>query len=184
MRNKKTFMVIGLIVAVLVMGIAYAGISNVTLKINGTADVAVDAGNFNVAFSTTEGDTTTTKSVDSASVVANVTADDKATLSISGLTTIGQYVTATYTIKNNSDVLNANLTATTQYFSNDGTQDWFDVQYQFADTTIEAGESTTVTVRVELIKTPITEQDINDASSVIEVTVTAEPDQPTSSETV
>lgn len=183
MKNKKTFIAIGLVVAVLLMGIAYAGITNVILPITGTANVAVDSGNFSVGFSTDPADISTTKSVDSAAVTANVTNEKEATIAVSGLSTIGQYVTATYTIENNSDILDAELTAVADWLSADDTQDWFTVEYDFADgeTTIAAGDKTTITVKVTLKKTPITDADVDDASAEIGVVVTAAPVQPESS---
>lgn len=184
MKNKKTFIAIGLVVAVLLMGIAYAAIADVILPITGTANVAIDAGNFSVGFSTDSADVTTTKSIDSAAVTANVVSDVEATIAVSGLSTIGQYVTATYTIENKSDVLDAELSAVADWLSTDATKDWFTVEYEFADgeTTVAAGDETTITVKVTLKKTPITEADVESAAADIGVVVTAAPAQPESAD--
>ena len=80
-------------------------------------------------------------------------------------------VTATYTILNNSEDLSAKLSATT---TNDN-ETYFTVTQKIADpTTITAGNTTTIEVTVELIKTPVTA----DETATIGVEITAEPQQP------
>ena len=51
MKKKRTFTVIAILVAVLVLGVGYAAISNVVLNITGTANVVADA-DFAVEFDT------------------------------------------------------------------------------------------------------------------------------------
>ena len=52
MKRRRTFTVMFILIAVLVLGVGYAAIANVTLSINGTANVVADA-DFSVVFDTT-----------------------------------------------------------------------------------------------------------------------------------
>lgn len=73
-------------------------------------------------------------------------------MNVNGLTAKGDTATATYTIANTSADLSAVLSATTSN-TND---EFFKVTQNIAKGTVAAGDSTTITVTVELIKTPIT----------------------------
>lgn len=152
------------VVAVLIIGIGYAAIQNITLNIAGTASADANQANFTVAFSGTPEVSEADK------VKAAVTDDLNATLNVTGLTAKGDVVTATYTIQNTSADLSANLYATV---TNDNTE-YFKVTHSFDAESIAKGAATTITVTVELIKTPITET----VSSTVGVQITAEPVQP------
>ena len=103
--------------------------------------------------------------------VKKATDELKATMNVQGLTAKGDKVTATYTILNNSEDLSAKLSATT---TNDN-ETYFTVTQKIADpTTITAGNTSTIEVTVELIKTPVTA----DETATIGVEITAEPQQP------
>ena len=86
------------------------------------------------------------------------------------ITAKGDTATATYTIANTSADLSAVLSATTSN-TND---EFFKITQNIAKGTVAAGDTTTITVTVELIKTPITQ----DEETTIGVTITAEPQQP------
>ena len=43
MKKRKTFIAMALVIAVLVLGVGYAAISNITLNVNGTANVTANA---------------------------------------------------------------------------------------------------------------------------------------------
>ena len=168
MKSNSTRVVgLVLIVAVLLVAIGYAAITSVTLNINGTANATTNSDNFVVRF------TGTPTVSDRSKVTATLSTTDqlKATMNVEGLTAKGDTATATYTIENASPDLSAALTATT---SNTNTE-YFDVTYAFAKGTIAHGETTTITVTVELKKTPIKDN----VSSDIGVVITAEPQQPT-----
>lgn len=177
MKNRKTFIVLGLLIAVLMLGIGYAAISNITLTITGETAANPSDDNFVVRFDrATEDDEgtapTTTKSVSTANVTAAYVDDHNASINVSGLTAKGDYVTATYTIENNSPDLWANLDVITEATTN---EEYFAVTAELADEVLEnGGDQTTVTVRVELIKTPITAA-VNGTATV---QVQASPDQP------
>ena len=166
--NRNTRAVVGLVllIAVLLVAIGYAAITAVPLNINGSAQATPEQTNFTVKFSGTP-----TVS-DSSKVVAEINQQDqlKATINVSKLTAKGDTATATYTIANTSADLSAVLSATTSN-TND---EFFRVTQNIAKGTVEAGDTTTITVTVELIKTPITQ----DEETTIGVIITADPQQP------
>ena len=91
-------------------------------------------------------------------------------MNVSKLSAKGDTATATYTIENTSADLSAVLSATT---TNSNTE-YFKVTQNIAKATIGHGETTTITVTVELIKTPI----IDGIESTIGVIIDANPQQP------
>ena len=161
MKNKKLLVGIALLIVVLVIGIGYAAITD-SLTITGTATATANEDNFKVVFN---GEKTADEGVD-----ATVTAGAKtATMDVSGLTTIGQTKSATFTIENQSAELNALLAVKTETTDN---AEFFKVDAEIADDTALAPEgTTTVTVTVELIKTPI--EDVT-GSIEVELSATAE----------
>lgn len=170
MKNKRIFILVALLIAVLLLGIGYAIMSNNVLTISGSATATLNDSNFNVKFTgepTTGGKGTTTAEIDASDATGR-----KATIAVTGLTAKGDTATATYTITNASADLTANLSAEVTANSN---AEYFKVTPTLADTSITHGTDTTLTLTVELIKTPVTD----DISSNITVTLTAEPVQPT-----
>ena len=166
MRNSSKVVGLVLLVAVLLVAVGYAAITAVTLNINGSAQASPEQTNFTVEFSGTP-----TVS-DSSKVVAVLNQQNKlkATMNVNGLTAKGDTATATYTIENTSADLSAVLSATT---TNSNTE-YFKVTQNIAKATIGHGETTTITVTVELIKTPITDG----IESTIGVIIDANPQQP------
>ena len=167
-RNTK---IVGgiLLVAILLVAVGYAAITNVTLNIKGTAKSEGNPDNFKVELigePQTSGDGTTTATIDN---------QDKTqgTMNVSGLNAKGQTAIATYTVKNQSVDLSADLTAKATS-TND---EYFEVQCSLDKTTLKAQEETTMTVKVKLLKTPIDETKEN-LSTEIGVNVDAEPKQP------
>lgn len=152
MKQSKTFLALAIVVAVLALGIAYAAITSVTLNVNGNVTATPDQGNFKIAF-----DNVNNKPTFSGTGAATLTIVDgtHATMEVTGLTKVGDAMTATFTINNTSDDISADLVATP---SNDNTE-YFTVTATLGATTIgpKTG-TTTVTVQVECIKTPIVEQ--------------------------
>lgn len=151
MRNRKTFIGIVLLIVVLLLGIAYAAITD-SLTISGTAKATTDDANFKVVFT---GETTPATSTDG--VTATATADTtSATLNVEGLTTGGQTKSATFKVKNASDELKALLAVKTSELTGENAE-FFKVTTTIADedATLDATGETDVTVTVELVKTPI-----------------------------
>ena len=168
--GKNTKIVGGvLLVAIILVAVAYAAITNVELNINGVGSAQAKQENFKVEFigtPTTSGKGTTT---------ATINSDDKTQgeVNVTGLTAKGDEAIATYTVKNLSSDISADLTAE----ATSSNQTYFEVICSLEKTTLKAQEETTLKVTVRLLKTPIdeTKEDLN---SDIDVTLTSEPKQP------
>ena len=167
-RNTK---IVGgiLLVAILLVAVGYAAITKVGLNIDGTAKSEGNPDNFKVELigePQTSGDGTTTATINTADKT-------QGTMNVSGLNAKGQTAIATYTVKNQSADLSADLTAKATS-TND---EYFEVQCSLDKTTLKAQEQTTMTVKVKLLKTPIDETKEN-LLTEIGVNITAEPKQP------
>lgn len=165
--TKTRKIIIGVVVAaILVIGIGYAALKNITLNISGSATANPDDSNFIVKF-------TGTPTVSDSTIVtgSNVTGDLKASFTVAGLTAKGETATITYTIENASEDLSANLSAEVIKNTNGN---YFKVTPTFAKTSILKKETTTVTIEVELLKTPVEQEE----TSTIEIAITAVPVQP------
>ena len=170
MRRTNAKIVGGvLVLAIILVAVAYAAITSTQLNINGTGNATANQSNFNVEFigtPTTGGKGTTTATIDS-SVKTN------GTVTVNGLTAKGDEATATYTVKNQSADLSADLTAE----ATSSNEEYFEVLCTLEKTTLKAQEETTLKVTVRLLKTPIDETKEN-LKTEIGVNVTAEPKQP------
>ena len=168
--SKNTKIVGGvLLVAIILVAVAYAAITNVELNINGVGSAQAKQENFKVEFigtPSTSGKGTTTATI-------NESDKTKGTVNVTGLTAKGDEAIATYTVKNQSSDISADLTAE----ATSSNQTYFEVICSLEKTTLKAQEETTLKVTVRLLKTPIdeTKEDLN---SDIDVTLTAEPKQP------
>ena len=169
MRNTNRVVGGVVLLAVILVAIAYAAITNVTLKINGTSKSQASQTNFVVQFvgePTTGGKGTTTATI-------NTSKRTEGTMNVEGLTAKGDTATATFTVQNSSQDLSADLTAK----ATSSNEDYFEVRCKIENTTLKAGATTELTVTVELLKTPIDEAK-EDLSTNIGVSITAEPKQP------
>lgn len=166
MKSRKTFVSVFLVLAVLFLGVGYAAISNITLKISGNLTATASDENFKVAF-------TDTKVVISDSKITGEKTDDlNAKIAVTGLTAKGEKVTATYEIENKSADLSASIAVPAITNSN---EEYFKVTTDWAEAkTVASKGKVTVTVTVELIKTPIGE----DESATVNVSLVASPVQP------
>ena len=163
MSKTSKIVIAVMVLAVILLGIGYAAIQNVTLNITGTVAADPSQANFKVQFS---GEPTVS---DSDKVTAAVTDNLNATMNVAGLTTKGDVETATYTVQNASEELSADLSVAT---INSNTE-YFTIKSELAKTSLTAGEATTLTVAVELTKTPSKE-----VTSTIGVRLTAMPVEP------
>lgn len=165
MKNKKSLLSFCLLALVLVLGVGYAVVSSVDLTIGGTAKVK--GSDLKVAFNGT------TSVSDEDKVTASATADAlTASIAVTDLT-LGDSVTATYTIQNKETDVNASIIKDSIVVDK---TEYFKVTTDVDSTakTIEAGETATVTVTIELIKTPV---DTSDSTANITVTLKATPVQ-------
>lgn len=179
MKNKRTFIGLFVILALLCLGIGYAAITK-TLTINGevgTGDESALEDNFIVYFSAVSSDTSSAENV---TVDATVNAAEKTTTTsfkISNMNIVGSKVILTYTIKNDSNDLYAfvekvrigmtgldgeNITEVTngtpvKLGENGRGQGYFSVTMNwesFAQLDPKGG-TTTLTVTIEMINSPI-----------------------------
>ena len=149
-QNKKTLQIVLIVlIAVLTLGIGYASINTINLIINGGATANPNDNNFKVKFlyekdvtPMIEGSPTNTVQVDS---------DTTASFNVSTLNGAGQSVTATYRVKNESSGIGASIGLQLT----NSNPDYFKVTQKILDNKLQAGEETTVTVKVEMLKTPV-----------------------------
>lgn len=161
MRRNKTYITMMLLVAVVMLGIGYAAIAAINLQVNGSASAEGNTENFKVKF-ITEADVTPTAAVNipDATVtdyVTNVTADNlTATFTVANFDTAGQTATMTYTIRNESEGINAALAVgTIKYNTTENSNDYFNVTAALDNTVIAPEGTAILTVTVALTKTPI-----------------------------
>ncbi len=176
MKSKKGLIGLTIIVAVLVLGVGYAVVSTVTLTISGSATMAPVE--LNVGFNgTVSGDVTnatTGATATGSNSGTSSTGVKTATLTVTNLAAVNDYVTVTYTVQNYETDVDANV-----YVSNiaNDKSSFFEVT---TDSTGSANKkavtknngTNTITVKVKLIARPTTAAD-NEAT--ITITLTGEP---------
>ena len=165
---KKRTGIIGVLIAILALGIGYAAISAVTLTINGSGTISPDASNFNVHYT---GTVTVTKSPNT--IVTTQTHDGAQTgeFTITGMTKQGDSVEFTYTVVNDSTTLAATLAAPVVQTNSNST--YFTVASSTASNSLAAnGGTTTQTVTVTAAKTPTSA----DETTSVTINLVASPD--------
>lgn len=188
MQKRRTFTVMAILLAVLVLGIGYAAVSSVTLDLNGTANIKANA-DFTVEYDTnhtvgkSSTDTITVGSDTHAVVEGAYTSTSVATMTV-WLDNTHREVSAIYKIDNKSSELSASLAATITSIT--GTNEtYFDpieaTYYSDAACTqalgtgdvVEHGQSAYLKVTVRLAKSPL--DDITGAT--FKVVTTASPEE-------
>lgn len=179
---KKKLGLLGVLAAVLVLGIGYAVISDIDLSVSGTGTITPSDANFDVVFDTTDGPYTNTE-VTGATLDADYTNGLTATISVEGFTKKGDSAQFSYAIKNNSDDLAAALSIDSTTGITNSNSTYFEVEANLVDDTIaskndaeEAEDDSNITylmITVTAKKTPATANQTADIS----VTVTATPDE-------
>lgn len=175
MKQKRTFVTLLLVLALLCLGIAYAAFSADELQISGTATSSVAEGNIDVEFvavspEKAEG-VNTYGEIDSSDA-------DKASFTVADLTTEGDTKTVTFTIENKTENgVPVRLEAPTITWANGtSTNEWYEVSYEYGNTKLaaatEEGDSTTLTVTVKLLKTISTPDTQTSANTGNTVTIT------------
>ena len=175
--KRRNLVVTFMLVAALALGVGYAALSDI-LDIQGTAEISTgameEAFNQDVYFSAVVVNNPSSGSTAS----INSDNNDKATFTAKGFTQVGDTISFTYTITNDSEHYAANVTPKLIQNSN---EEYFGISSDWQSTmhTIAAGASETITVTVGLIKLPTAtgegESNLRGASFNIELTaVTAE----------
>jgi len=175
MRERRVFMMLGIVLAVFTLGLAYAAIS-ANLEITGNVTGTFDSNNFQVKFTDVTA-VTGTNGVNVSGSTAEITSDETiGTFSFTGFTTRGQTQSATWTISNaNEAQLYALIEITTATEVN---SENFKATIDLADDVIAPNETTTATVTVECIKTP--EGDVNSGEMSFGITATSSAEEVTS----
>lgn len=175
MNRSKTYLALGLIVAVLALGVAYAAIGNIKLNISGTATATAAAGSFDVQFvggeTSGDGSATFTQFSESTRGLA-------AEFTVTGLDHVGDKQKVIFTIENKSTDLLANLTFSEATCDK---ADYFKVTSklnasQLGTAKTGANCTTTVEVEVELLKLPVATDSVE---ANISAFVEASPANPT-----
>ena len=148
MKNRKKMITTALIVLTLVLGVGYATVSSVKLNIHGTAKAG--SKELQVFYDGVNSGT-------SAKVTAISSQDQArtATFTVENMT-LGETVTMTFEVKNYETDVNATLAAPSVTQNTNG--DYFQVTTSCNKTTLNAGDTATITVNVTLKKTPVSEQ--------------------------
>jgi len=151
MRERRVFMLLGIVLAVFALGLAYAAVTT-GLEITGNVTGTFDSNNFQVKFSHVT-EVTGTNGVNVSGSTAKISSDPTiGTFSFTGFTTRGQTQSATWTISNANEAgLYALIEISTATEVN---SENFKATIDLADDVIAPNETTTVTVTVECIKTP------------------------------
>ena len=171
MKNEKTFLNLGIITLVLFLGVCYAVVSSVYLNIGGVASV---------------NDTDLNVEITNAVAITSINGknvDFQHDLSDKNLTSnfilkdmeLGEKIDVTYTVTNNEEYVDAELSLIDGVALSNSNLDYFNVDYQITDnlTDLKNNDKTMeVVVTVELIKTPVTE--VN-SSTTVELTLKAIP---------
>ena len=180
MKQKRTFVTLLLVIALLCLGIGYAAISSVNLTISGNISALAAEGTVEVEFTKAEvqagskGNTT----AQPYTIVEGTENKDytKATINVSDLTAENDTATVVYTIENKADDIAATLGEPDIDWDN---TEWFDVECTLSGNTLAKdgteGDSQTATVVVTLKKTPVTLADQNAATDDITITINAAP---------
>ena len=195
-KNKKEGrLFLGILVAIVILGVGYAAISGVNLMINGSAtaksssqqedfivhfDNLTNAGNyitytetagldsFTQSFDTDKHVTAASSQTDKAASITVANDQLSADVVVSNLTAVGDTVTFTIPVINESDGIKANLSATVA----NNKEEYFNVVASPAVDTLNGGDATTtVTVTVSVIKVP----KVDDVTGTFTVTLTANP---------
>lgn len=162
MKNRKKMITTALIVLVLLLGVGYATVSSVNLNINGTAKA--ESKELQVFYDGVNSGTSTK--------VTAISSPDKArtaTFTVENMT-LNETVTMTFEVKNYETDVNATLAAPSVTENTNGV--YFEVTTSCNKTTLNAGDTATITVNVKLIKTPVTEEA---GSTTVTVGMTASP---------
>lgn len=150
MKKKKSFITLAIVAAVLLLGVGYA-LNAIDLTVNGDITISPDDSNFVVEFT----DATVTGTGNTADKGDGKTA----TLHVESLKTVGDTLTATYTITNSSKAgLNADITTPTVQYATDTANGFYEVTSALENTTAIAPAGTKkMTVTVKLVKAPTEE---------------------------
>ena len=162
MKNRKKMITTALIVLVLLLGVGYATVSSVNLNINGTANA--ETKELQVFYDGVNSGTS-----DKVTAISSPDKARTATFTVENMT-LDETVTMTFEVKNYEKDVNATLAAPS--VTQNTKQEYFQVTTSCDKTTLNAGDTATITVNVKLIKTPVTDEA---GSTTVTVAMSASP---------
>ena len=185
-KRKNSKIVLGLLLAVIGLGIGYAAIAGVSLLVSGTASVKSSDGNFVVRFVRNDANETAIENptenaitivghnanetlMDVSGMTASIEDDTHATFAVGELDEVGEYVEFTYMVVNESDGIDAMLSFDVADV-NDG-EKYFEITKTVDKAIIGEDEVATVKVKVVLIDRPV----VDDFDASFELTLNATP---------
>ena len=164
-KNRKRLKIfLFFLIGVLTLSIGYASISAINMLINGNGTASVNQNNFKVHFTEAKEITGTTGVSGTTIIESN---DTVASFNVTGLSKTGDYAEAEYTIKNDSAGIGAEISLNLSNTNNE----YFKVTETILDNKLQAGDETTASVKVEMIKTPINDS----VTTSVTATLTASP---------
>lgn len=172
MKQKRTYITLLLVVALLVLGIAYATIQGDELEITGTATSDIASGEVDVEFvsvTPASGEGTTYGEIDSRD-------PDKATFVVGDLAKAGDSKTVTFTIENKTENAVPVTLGEPSIVCNNA--EYYEVSYAYGKTALSAynatgdDDSTTLAITVKLLKTITTEDSKTSANANNTITIT------------
>ena len=142
-QNKKILQIgLFVLIAVVTLGIGYAAISAVNLIINGNATARVDQNNFKVHFTGAQAISGSTGASGTSTIDSQD--DTKAMFDVTGLTKVGDYAEAVYTVRNDSNGVGAEISLSVS----NSNSEYFKVTETIQDNKLQAGEETIAKVKV------------------------------------
>ena len=162
MKNRKKMITTALIVLVLLLGVGYATVSSVNLNINGSAKAG--SKELQVFYDGTNSGTS-----DKVTAISSPVNTRAATFTVENMT-LNETVTMTFEVKNYETDVNATLAAPS--VTQNTNEEYFQVTTSCDKTTLNAGDTATITVNVKLIKTPVTDEA---GSTTVTVAMAASP---------
>ena len=153
MRKRKVMSALLLLIAVVALGIGYA-LTTRNLQVNGNVTATASDDDFIVKFVDSVNNTDPAANT----VVTDISFTDLVATFEATLDSDHRNASATYTIKNASPELKADLKKTAETITGD--TEYFTTNITFTDTVLDAGAETTLTVAVSLNKVPIEDKSI------------------------
>ena len=159
MKNRKRIFVLFLLLAVALVGVGYAALTDqLTIIGDASIDLASAEKTFDSKVYFVAGDAVINSTGTGSKDDIGSANDDSATFTVNKLAVLGEQSTFTYTIKNDSNVA-VKITIEDKKLSGsdnelNSNEEYFEVTYSFgnADQTIASGGTMTVTVTVKVIK--------------------------------
>ena len=177
MKNRKRIIVAFMLIAVMLLGIGYAALTD-NLTITGEATVGASAAQNqweqDIYFSAANATATTGTSGIADSAAVGQSNNDSATFEVKSLNRKGEKATFVFTITNEGNTnYDATISVDNGYPTNtNGT--YFDVTYDYGTSIVPANGTLDVTVTVELINDPV-----ENLTAAFTVNLTATSETPT-----